>query len=175
MSMWTIPVPGMKAKTAIAPISAMEPFSWFESTGSKSRINFLKLMRAGHSDFAINMDAICYMQSNKLPQEALTTITENPGMIFANDSSGTIFLTQNGIVNDRHVQIATEGALIGSIIEHGVSKHLVILSDDAGQFNVLFHALCWIHANRAIDKVIPFTDQAIKSLETIKRSGMAAI
>jgi hypothetical protein len=31
-----------------------ESFSWFESTGSKSRINFLKLMRAGHSDFAIN-------------------------------------------------------------------------------------------------------------------------
>ena len=145
-----------------------ESFSWFESTGSKSRINFLKLMRAGHSDFAINMDAICYMQSNKLPQEALTTITENPGMIFANDSQWNSFLTQNGIVNDRHVQIATEGALIGSIIEHGVSKHLVILSDDAGQFNVLLHALCWIHANRAIDKVIPFTDKARKDLDTVK-------
>jgi hypothetical protein len=38
-------------------------------------------------------------------------------------------------------QIATEGALIGSIIEHGISKHLVIVSDDAGQFNVLLHAL----------------------------------
>ena len=38
-----------------------ELFSWFESTESKSRINFLKLMRAGNSDFAINMDAICYM------------------------------------------------------------------------------------------------------------------
>ena len=33
-------------------------FSWFESTESKSRINFLKLLRAGYSDFAINMDAI---------------------------------------------------------------------------------------------------------------------
>ena len=28
-----------------------ESFSWFESTGSKNRINFLKLMRAGHSDY----------------------------------------------------------------------------------------------------------------------------
>ena len=145
-----------------------ESFSWFESTGSKSRINFLKLMRAGHSDFAINMDAICYMQSNKLPQEPLTTITENPGKIFANDSQWNSFLTQNGIVNDRHVQIATEGALIGSIIEHGVSKHLVILSDDAGQFNVLLHALCWIYANRAIDTIIAFTDQAQKDLDSVK-------
>ena len=145
-----------------------QSFSWFESTGSKSRINFLKLMRAGHSDFAINIDAICYMQSNKLPQKVLAAITENLGMIFANDSQWDAFLTQNGIINDRHVQIATEGVLIGSIIKHGVSKHLVILSDDAGQFNVLSHALCWIHANRAIDKIIPFTDQAENDLDTVK-------
>ena len=145
-----------------------ESFSWFESTASKSRINFLKLMRAGHSDFAINMDAIYYMQANKLPQKPLEAIIENQGVIFANESQWNDFLAQNGIVKDRHVQIATEGVLIGSIIEQGISKHLVIVSDDAGQFNVLLHALCWIHANRAIDKIIPFTDQAKKDLDTVK-------
>ena len=145
-----------------------ESFSWFESTTSKSRINFLKLLRAGHSDFVINMDAICYMQSNKLPQKALKAIIENRGIIFANDSQWNVFLAENDIVKDRHVQIATEGVLIGSIIEHGISKHLVIVSDDAGQFNVLLHALCWIHANRAIDKIIPFTDPAEKDLDTVK-------
>ena len=145
-----------------------ELFSWFESTESKSRINFLKLMRAGNSDFAINMDAICYMQSNKLPQKPLAAIIENKGMIFANDAQWDAFLTDNGIVKDRHVQIATEGVLIGTIIEHGISKHLVILSDDAGQFNVLLHALCWIHANRAIDKIIPFTAQATTDLDKVK-------
>jgi len=61
-----------------------------------------------------------------------------------------------------------QGVLIGSIIEHGISKHLVIVSDDAGQFNVLLHSLCWIHANRAIDKIIPFTEQAKKDLESVK-------
>jgi hypothetical protein len=114
------------------------------------------------------MDAICYMQSNKLPQKALEAIIENRGMVFANDSQWNDFLAENGIVKDRHVQIATEGVLIGSIIEHGISKHLVVVSDDAGQFNVLLHALCWIHANRAIDKIIPFTDQAEKDLDTVK-------
>ena len=145
-----------------------ESFSWFESTGSKSRINFLKLMRAGHSDFAITMDAVCYMQTNKLPQKVLNTINDNLEMIFINDSQWNRFLAENGIVKDRHVQIATEGALIGSIIEHGLSKDLVIVSDDAGQFNVLLHALCWIHANRSIDKIIPFTDQAEKDLDAVK-------
>ena len=145
-----------------------ESFSWFESTESKSRINFLKLIRAGHSDFTINMDAICYMQSNKQPQKALKPIIENLGAIFANDAQWNDFLAENGIVKDRHIQIATEGVLIGTIIEHGISEHLVIISDDAGQFNVLLHALCWIHANRAIDKIIPFTDQAKKDLGTVK-------
>jgi hypothetical protein len=145
-----------------------ETFSWFESTESKSRINFLKLMRAGHSDFAINMDAICYMQEHKLPQKPLNAIIDNMGKIFANESQWHDFLAQNAIVNAQHVQTATEGVLIGSIIEHGISKHLVVLSDDAGQFNVLLHALCWIHANRAIDKIIPYTDQATKDLDTVK-------
>ncbi len=157
-----------KGKNGYCTHIGNEYFSWFESTESKSRINFLKLMRAGNSDFVINMDAICYMQSNKLPQKPLETIIENKGMIFANDAQWDAFLTDNGIVKGRHVQIATEGVLIGTIIEHGISKNLVILSDDAGQFNVLLHALCWVHANRAIDKVIPFTDQAKKDLDTVK-------
>jgi hypothetical protein len=157
-----------KGKNGYCTHIGNEYFSWFESTESKSRINFLKLMRAGSSDFVINMDAICYMQSNKLPQKPLETIIENKGMIFANDPQWDAFLTDNGIVKDRHVRIATEGVLIGTIIERGISKHLVIVSDDAGQFNVLLHALCWIHANRAIDKVIAFTDQAKKDLDTVK-------
>jgi hypothetical protein len=125
-------------------------------------------MRAGHLDFAINMDAICYMHERKLPQKAYNSIVDNMDKIFANDSQWHDFLAENGIVKDRHVQIATEGVLIGSIIEHGISKHLVIVSDDAGQFNVLLHELCWIHANRAIDKVIAFSDQAQKDLDTVK-------
>ena len=145
-----------------------ELFSWFQSTESKSRINFLKLLRAGHSDYRINMDAIAYMESNKLPQYVLKPIIANLQTVFANDLQWNDFLAKNDIVKDRHQQIATEGALIGSIIEHGISQKLVVLSDDAGQFNVLLHALCWIHANRAIDKIIPFTNQARTDLDKIK-------
>ena len=43
----------------------------------------------------------------------------------------------------------------------------LILSDDAGQFNVFLHALCWIHANRTIDKIISFSDQAEKDMDTV--------
>ncbi len=111
------------------------------------------------------------MQSNKLHQYVLKEIIAKLSTVFANDLQWDDFLTQNGIIKYRHRQIATEGALIGSIIEHGTSQKLVILSDDAGQFNVLLHALCWIHAERSINKVIPFTDQAKKDLYTVKELG----
>lgn len=145
-----------------------ESFSWFESTHSKSRINFLKLLRAGQSDYCLNMDAVAYMQAEKLPQYVIKPIIDNLSAIFANDRQWHQFLTDRGIVKDRHAQIATEGALMGSIVEHGICNHLVIVSDDAGQFNVLLHALCWIHANRAIDKIMAFTDQAQKDLQWVK-------
>lgn len=157
-----------KGKNGYCTHIGNEYFSWFESTHSKSRINFLKLLRAGHSDYLLNMDAIAYMHSEKLPKYVIKKIIDNLSAVFANDRQWQQFLTDQGIVKGRHVQIATEGALFGSIIEHGICNHLVIISDDAGQFNVLLHALCWIHANRAIDKIVPFTDQAKKDLDTVK-------
>lgn len=157
-----------KGKNGYCTHIGNEWFSWFESTDSKSRINFLKLMRAGRTDFVLNVDAISYMQANKLPQHALNAINANMDAVFADDTQWHAFLSTHGIVQDRHVQIATEGALICSIIAHGISKELVIISDDAGQFNVLLHALCWIHANRTIDKIIPLTEPAQKDLDAVK-------
>ena len=33
-------------------------FTWFATTGSKSRLNFLELLRAGHGDYVINDAAV---------------------------------------------------------------------------------------------------------------------
>jgi hypothetical protein len=35
--------------------------------------------------------------------------------------------------------------------------------DDAGQFNVFDHALCWIHAERVINRLIPLNDDHVKA------------
>ena len=35
---------------------------------------------------------------------------------------------------------------------------MVIVSDDAGQFDVGHHALCWVHAERLVHKLETFTD-----------------
>ncbi|GAI43941.1 unnamed protein product, partial [marine sediment metagenome] len=77
-------------------------------------------------------------------------------------------LEQLAITKKRHVRIATEGALLGSVLYHGFSKELVILSDDAGQFNILLHALCWIHAERTIHKLIPCSEEEGQAIDDIR-------
>ena len=54
--------------------------------------------------------------------------------------------------------IATEGALWGSIKAHGFLPTTAIVSDDAGQFDVGPHGLCWVHAERLVHKLDTFTD-----------------
>ena len=54
--------------------------------------------------------------------------------------------------------IASEAALWGAS-GAGAAAGDVIVSDDAGQFDVGGHALCWVHAERLVHKLDPFTDQ----------------
>ena len=145
-----------------------EFFAWFESTGSKSRINFLDLLRQGHGDYVINEDAIEYIQRQSFPQPLLALLAEDTAKHLATEACWKLHLDRLGITKDRHVRIATEGALLGSVLHHGFSKELVILSDDAGQFNILLHALCWIHAERTIHKLIPCSDEESKAIEDIR-------
>lgn len=44
---------------------------------------------------------------------------------------------------------------MGGLLAQGIPAHFSIISDDAGQFNVFDHALCWIHAERIINRLIP--------------------
>ncbi len=142
-----------------------EYFAWFETTQSKSRINFLNLLRIGHKEFIINADALEYMAVQGLPQYQLNKLEDK---IFKDDNEWSSYLKAIDIVMDHHVRIATEGALVGSIIYHGFNKDLAIISDDAGQFNIFLHGLCWVHAERSIHKLIGFTDQHKRILEEIR-------
>jgi len=149
-------------------------FAWFESTQSKSRINFLELLGAGKSEYMLNADAIDYMKSQKLPITPLQLLIQSEKKTFittkdqeSKEEWGNHLKTL-GIINNRHVRIATEGALIGGILENDFNPDLVIMSDDAGQFNILLHALCWVHAERTIHKIVPFIDDQRTALESIK-------
>jgi hypothetical protein len=138
-------------------------FAWFGTTGSKSRGNFLELLRAGHGDYAINAEALAYMRQRALAGPVIARLAEHPDRFFTDQAAWSAHLDQLGIsaltVNPDPVLIATEGALWGSIKAHGFLPNTVIVSDDAGQFNVGQHGLCWVHAERLVHKLDTFTDE----------------
>ncbi len=147
-----------------------EWFAWFESTKSKSRVNFLELLCAGHKDYVLSGEALEYMAAQKLPKEQLKKLAVTVDRVFSDKPLWQAFLKQQCITSDRHVRIATEGALLGAVLSHGINPDLVIVSDDAGQFNVLLHALCWIHTERLLAKLVGFNDAQRKDLEKTRKA-----
>ena len=144
-----------------------ELFTWFSSTESKSRVNFLQLLRAEHAEYIINAGTLDYMAAHRLAQPKLA-ILEAHGGRFATKAQWQAHLEALGITGKRHVAIATEGALMGSLLAHGFPATMSIISDDEGQFNVFNHALCWIHAERAINRLIPLSDTHRKALAWVR-------
>ena len=57
---------------------------------------------------------------------------------------------------------------IGSLHHHALHQELVIISDDAGQFDVLRHALCWIHAERNIQSLLPLNELHVQALHSTR-------
>jgi hypothetical protein len=138
-------------------------FAWFGTTRSKSRLNFLELLRAGHSDYVVNDEALAYMRERALARHVIDRLAEHRDKQFPDHKAWSAHLDALGItalkVNPDPVLIATEGALWGSVKTHGLLPNTVIVSDDAGQFDVGAHGLCWVHAERLVHKLDTFTEE----------------
>ena len=141
-----------------------EWFTWFGTRSSKSRLNFLDLLRAGHTDYVLNDAAYGYMREHGLPapliarlEAATADAVRRSGRLAG--ASRPARLHRSLRSRPTRCRVATEGALWGSVQAHEFLCDAVVLSDDAGQFNIGRHALCWVHAERLVHKLDTFTDQ----------------
>jgi hypothetical protein len=148
-------------------------FAWFGTTASKSRLNFLELLRAGHVDYVINAEALAYMRRRALPEPLIACLAQASVTDFSDAPAWQRHLEQVAMPSRPDtldpVRLATEGALWGSIKAHGLLPDTVIVSDDAGQFNVGEHALCWVHAERLIHQLDTFTDHQRAAQQPMRR------
>ena len=135
-----------------------EWFAYFESTDSKSRLNFLQVLQGRQRDYAINAATVGYWERQKLAAALVEQLTQGPQQ-FAGEATWQARLAELAITNERHVRIASEGALLGGLIARGVSPDLGVLSDGALQFVLFVHAGCWVHAERPLAKLIPHNDE----------------
>jgi hypothetical protein len=138
-------------------------FTWFGTRCSKSRLNFLDPLRAGHTDYVLNDAAFRYMRKHSLSAVLIARLSAEPETRFADRTAWLAHLDLLGFtglnITPNPIQVATEGALWGSVQSHKFLCDAVVLSDDAGQFNIGRHALCWVHAERLVYKLDTFNDR----------------
>jgi hypothetical protein len=103
------------------------------------------------------------MRQHSLPASLSGRLMGEPQSGFADEAAWLAPLDRLGFttltVTPDPVRVATEGALWGSVQSPKFLCDAVVLSDDAGPFNVGRHARCWIHADRLVHKRDTFTDQ----------------
>lgn len=144
-------------------------FTAFRSGETKSRERFLSVLRAGHTDYRVSAEAIAYMRARNLTGSAVEALQAHPDKAFADETAWKAHLAALGIdqleVTPDPVMVATEGALWGAVRDHGFLSHTVVVSDGAGQFRIGDHALCWVHAERLVHKLIPVTHEQRRAAE----------
>jgi len=147
-------------------------FAWFATTLSKSRLNFLELLHAGSESYVINAAALDYMRARQLPGPLIARVAGHEKRRFDSRQEWAAHLEGLGITarpsHPDPVRIAGEGALWGGLVERGLLDETVILSDDAGQFNIGRHALCWVHAERLVHKLDTFCESQHRAEDRIQ-------
>ena len=137
-------------------------FAYFATRPNKSRLNFLELLRAGRGDYVINAAAEAWMVEHGVPEPVIAAVVGHERHSFADEAVWQAHLAGLGVA-DSHWRTVTEAAVIGALEERSLLQDTVIVSDNAGQFDVFTHALCW--AERHLRKLVCVTDEQCRLVE----------
>lgn len=157
-----------KGKNGYVTQIGNELFAWFASTSSKSRINFIECLHAGMLSYRITEAALIYMNEQGLSVAIYQHLSQELPPEINTRENWQQSLDVLEVKDERHVRIATEGALLGGLLEKGFNFNLAIISDGAGQFAILLHGLCWIHAERLVHKLIPMNDLQREAIAQVR-------
>jgi hypothetical protein len=134
-------------------------FTYFSSGASKSRRNFLEVLQGRSPRYILNEDAQQYLATQGLAAKHWARLTFSDQVLATEATAWQAYLSGLGMVSANAVRVITEAALLGGVLAQGIRDNLRILSDGAGQFNLLHHGLCWVHAERALRRLAGSTAQ----------------
>ncbi|WP_262298317.1 IS66 family transposase [Microvirga sesbaniae] len=149
-----------------------ERFCVFRTSRSKSRLNFLTLLRAGCEDYVVNEAALDYLRAQSIEAAVIARLAAHPDQVFGSQMAWWQHLLRCSInIFDRPLlQALDEAATWGALRHHGLMETTVVVSDDAGQFRVATHALCWVHAERHLQKLMPASPKQAQAVELVREA-----
>jgi hypothetical protein len=144
-----------------------ERFCVYRTSRSKSRLNFLSLLRGGCEDYVVNEATLDYLRAQRIEGAVIARLTKLQGTVFGSQMDWLQHLARCSInIFDRPLlQSLDEAATWGALRHHGLMETTVVVSDDAGQFRVAQHALCWVHAERHLEKLMPASPKQAQAVE----------
>jgi hypothetical protein len=162
-----------RARNGVTTQIGDDRFTFFATGFSKSRRNFLALLRADHDDYVVNAAALAHMRAHSLAGSVIARLESAPVKRFADAAAWRAHLEALGLdrlkVAPDPVKLATEAALWGSVCAHGLLADAAIVSDEAGQFRIGRHALCWVHAERLVHRLIPRNEPQRRAVELVRQ------
>jgi hypothetical protein len=160
-------------KNAYTTVIANPLFASFTTTESKSRVNFLKLLRAPHEEYVWSEDALSYAKAQGISLELrarLAGAVRKGIRIFASDQAWERQLVAWKVRGEEPQRIVTEAALVGTLMHYDMYVGQPLVSDAAGQFKIsgFLHGLCWLHAERSLRKLVPRSPREQESIEHVR-------
>jgi hypothetical protein len=143
-------------------------FSYFQSTDSKSRINFLKILQRNQELYVLTDEALDYVFDQNIGEKAQEVLEKNKNRCVQGNDAWEKFLKKQKIESTKNRRIATEGALLGGALKNGLNKDLLLLSDAAKQFAVFKNGLCWVHEERHYRKLIPISSEEEAEIASVR-------
>ena len=126
------------------------------------------MLQGSKENYVINEDSLAYLTQVNVPNHFVGYVSLSLGNEFTTQGEWEQFLSDRNIIKEVEIRFLTEAALYASVIQNGIPRNMGVHSDDAGQFNVFFHSLCWVHEERHYRKLIMTTDESRADLERVK-------
>ena len=158
-----------QGKNGYCTVIGNQWFAYFRSSQSKSRQNFLETLQGDNPIYVLNEYARSYLELSDLAAKHWGKLQFSESVLATEASQWSSYLEALGILTPKARRLVSEAALLGGAMEKGVSEHLRILSDGAGQFNLLVHALCWVHAERALRRLPGYTARQRQNIEEMQQ------
>lgn len=158
-----------QGKNGYCTVIGNQWFAYFRSSQSKSRQNFLETLQGEKPIYVLNDYARSYLELSDLAAKHWRKLEFSPSLLATEASQWQNYLESKDILSAKARRLVTEAALLGGVIAKGVSPELRILSDGAGQFNVLVHALCWVHGERALRRLAGNTSWQRQNIEQMQQ------
>ena len=143
-------------------------FSYFESSETKSRINFLRILQGKRELYAITEESLNYAFEANISEKCLDALERYVGKCYTAQENWDAFLRKRKIASDNDCRIATEAALIGGAVQAGFDPYRIIISDAAPQFALFLNGLCWVHEERHYRKLVPVSEAERAEVEEVR-------